>query len=294
MARALLDPWSIGRPPTQHACRAVRTWRGCVVAQRGARSSPCRRPGLDCTNIVTGRRYAFEIPWSAHSVLVLRGPRAFCARECRPSTHGACVPRSADRAWLCCRPMRGALLPTPSAGARPHQHHDRTVVRVTARLSHRFRTPWSAARARFCLWSIGRPPAEHARRAVCTRHGRVVAQTQSALSPTLSARAQLHQHRDRSVARSSQGRHHCAHVPWCVARVLLTPWSIGRPPTKNALHSVYLAWLCCGPTRGTLLPTPSAGARLHKHRYRRAARSVKVTGRHICISYRAVHAIFTL
>ena len=32
------------------------------------------------------------------------------------------MPRSANLAWLCCGPTRGAVLPTPSAEPRPHQY----------------------------------------------------------------------------------------------------------------------------------------------------------------------------
>ena len=44
----------------------------------------------------------------------------------------------------------------------------------------------------------------------------------------------------------------------------------------RAPRSVDVAWLCCGPTRGTLLPTPSADAWPHQHRDRSAARSLKL------------------
>ena len=168
-------PWSTGR--------AVRTWRGCVVGQRRARSSPRRRPGLDRTSTATGRRHSLQqnvvivtkhsgarsapvsprklsadrrrsthaaqyglgvvVSWGSllpmpsaevrphqlrkrstaralrgadcrNHTPVARGPRTFRPVKHRPSTHGARALRSVDVAWLCCR---GALLPTPSAGA---------------------------------------------------------------------------------------------------------------------------------------------------------------------------------
>ena len=56
-ARALFAQHSISQPPTEHARRTVQTLRGCVVAQRRARSSPRRRPRLDRTNTATGLRH---------------------------------------------------------------------------------------------------------------------------------------------------------------------------------------------------------------------------------------------
>ena len=49
-------PWSKDQPPTEHARHTVRTWRGCVVGERGARFSSRRRPRLDHTNTARGRR----------------------------------------------------------------------------------------------------------------------------------------------------------------------------------------------------------------------------------------------
>jgi len=45
------------RPTALGAHRAVLTWRGCVVAERGARSLPCRWLKLDCTNTAAGWRH---------------------------------------------------------------------------------------------------------------------------------------------------------------------------------------------------------------------------------------------
>ena len=44
------------RPTAHGASDAVRTWRGCVVGQHAAHSSPRRRPRHDPTDYATGRR----------------------------------------------------------------------------------------------------------------------------------------------------------------------------------------------------------------------------------------------
>ena len=69
--------------------------------------------------------------WPLRSSLVALGPLAFRPVEYRPTAHETCAPRSADLAWLCCGPTQGALLSTPSAGARPHQHRHRSAARPT-------------------------------------------------------------------------------------------------------------------------------------------------------------------
>ena len=74
------------------------------------------------------------------------------------------MPRSADFTWLCCGPTQGALLPTSSAGARPHQHRDKSAARPPRGLYHRVRAPWRASRALFDPWKFGRTPTEHAPR----------------------------------------------------------------------------------------------------------------------------------
>jgi len=54
---ARVSPRVISADCPRSTCRAVRTWRGCVAGQRGARSSSRRRPGLERTNTVIGRRH---------------------------------------------------------------------------------------------------------------------------------------------------------------------------------------------------------------------------------------------
>ena len=86
----------------------MRTW--LVVRQRGARSTPRRRPRLDRTNTVRSRRHELQKVLSATLVTVARGPCAFRPARYRSTAHGARAPRSADLTWLCCGPtaQRGA------------------------------------------------------------------------------------------------------------------------------------------------------------------------------------------
>ena len=95
-ARALLALGSLGRPPTEHTCRAVRTWRDCVVGQRRTRSSPRRRPGLGRTNTATGRRHGFR-----KVVATILEPR-----EARPARFSSCG-ASADRPRSTCAAQCG-------------------------------------------------------------------------------------------------------------------------------------------------------------------------------------------
>ena len=90
--------------------------------------------------------------------------------------------RSADLAWLCCGPTRGALLSMLSAGARPHQHRDRSVARASNGLTYRVPLPWRAIRAILCRgYSVDRPKST--RRAVRAWHGCVVGQCGARFSP---------------------------------------------------------------------------------------------------------------
>ena len=116
-ALALFATCSIGRPPTEHARRAVRTWRDCVVGQHKARSPRCR-PG---STAPTPRQFdgtVFKGLYWSFSNHVERGPRAFRHVECRPTAHGAHTPRSAGLGWFRCGAPthavgRGSTAPTP-------------------------------------------------------------------------------------------------------------------------------------------------------------------------------------
>ena len=130
-ARALFAPLSFGRPPTQHASRAARTWRGCVVARRGAHSSPRYRSTLDRVNTATGRRHRVRKVVQITFEFCAARPAGFLPRGVaadRPRIN--CTPRCADLARLCCGPRRGALLLMPSAEARPNHQRDMSAARV--------------------------------------------------------------------------------------------------------------------------------------------------------------------
>ena len=55
--RAPCAVWRVSVDRPQSTRRAVRIWRGCVVAQRETRSSPSRQLGPYCTNTAAGWRH---------------------------------------------------------------------------------------------------------------------------------------------------------------------------------------------------------------------------------------------
>ena len=74
--------------------------------------------------------------WRPRSSLVTHGPLAFRPVEYWLTTHEArATRRSADLAWLCCGPTQRALLSTPSARARPHQHRHTPEAQPSERFS---------------------------------------------------------------------------------------------------------------------------------------------------------------
>ena len=101
---------SASRPrSTRHT---VRAWSGCVMAQRGARSSPRRRPGLDRTNTATGRRCGLaKFVVTSFETGVARDPCAFHAREYRPIAHAVRAPH--------CAGLLGVVALWPNAGRAP-------------------------------------------------------------------------------------------------------------------------------------------------------------------------------
>ena len=145
----------------------------------------------------------FRRLWLLRLEFAARSPRAFRPVGYRPTAHEARAPGSADLSWLCCGLTRGALLPTPSAGARPHQHQDRPAARALDDRGPRGHIRWRVSGAHIAPWSIDRPLTEHARCAVRAWLG-CCGPTRAALLPTPSAGAQPRQHRDRSAARESK------------------------------------------------------------------------------------------
>jgi len=181
--------------------RAVRTWRGCIVAQRETCSSSSRRLRLDCSNTAIGRRY---------------GLRTFVTTA--SGSHDAGLARF---------PPGGEYRST-ARGARAAQCGLGVVV----------------------LWANMRRAPQHAiGRGSTTPTPRQVGGTGFEW-PYLP--------RSTSVARDPRD---------FVSRIF------GRPPKKHAPRSARLAWLCCGPMWGTILPTPSIGDRPHQHRDKPVARA---------------------
>ena len=110
----VLATWKVGEPPTEHAPRSadLAFWRGCVVGQRGARSSPCRRQGLDRTNTATGRRYGMQ-------AILVASFESRGARRARSSPRE----KSANRLRSTLRKERGlgvVVLWTNAGRAPPH------------------------------------------------------------------------------------------------------------------------------------------------------------------------------
>ena len=64
-----------------------------------------------------------------------------------------------------------------------------------------------------------------------------------------------------------------------------------RPTTRGASDAQCgLAWLCCGPTRGALLPMPSAESQPHRLSDRSAAKASKRLDHRVRFPWRASHA----
>ena len=87
-------------PTALGAHRAVWTWRGCVVAERGALSLPSRRLGLDCTNTTAVWRHGLSkfvtTAFDSHSARLARSPPRGVSADRQRST------RRAVRAWRGC------------------------------------------------------------------------------------------------------------------------------------------------------------------------------------------------
>ena len=96
----------------------------------------------------------------------MRGPHPFLPAENRPTAHRARASRSAGLlAWLCCGPTRCALLPTPSAGARSHQHRGRLAARALGGRGHCAR-PNSVAHGPRSYRPVDYRPTAHRARAL--------------------------------------------------------------------------------------------------------------------------------
>ena len=150
---------------------AIGMARGCVVGRSGARFSPRRRPGLNCTNTATGRwnglRNALSTAFESRGARPARFSQGGVSTDRPRSTRSAQCGLGLVVLWA----NAGRAPPAPLAGARAHLHHDSSVARASNSLFHGVRILWRAARALFARCSIDRPPTEHARRAVRTWNG---------------------------------------------------------------------------------------------------------------------------
>ena len=108
----------------------------------------------------------------------------------------------------------------------------------------------------------------------------------------LPADAQPHKHCGMSVARAWKAHDHIILTPWRVARSLLAAWSKCRSPTEHMPGSADLVWLCCDPTQGMLLPTPSAGAQPCEQRDRSVAPNSENHSYRVRLPRRAARALF--
>ena len=231
--------------------RAARTWRGCVVGQRAARSIPTpsaeARPHQHRDRSAARRSRGFghrvRIPWRAPARFA-RGVSADRPRSTRRAarTWRGCVVGQRGRA----PPHavgRGSTAPTPrQVGGRGFEG-----------LGQRVRIPWRASRARIAPWSSGRRTAEHAPRSadlawLCC------GPTRGALSPHAVGRGSTAPTPRQVGGWASTVRDQRVRIPWRASRARIAPWSSGRPPAEHAPRSADLAWLCCGPTRGALHP----------------------------------------
>ena len=220
----------IGRPPKKHAPRsAPLPWLCCgpmsphTIDRRSTAPTPRQVGG-------TG----FERSRLPRSSPMACGRRAFCPVEYRPTAHGARAAKCGFGVvvlWANTRrapphPIgRGSTTPTPrqlrGTGFECHSQH----VRVPC---------GPRARALYAPWSIGQLPTKHA------PHSTDLAwlccgPTRSALFAKPPAEAQLHQHRDRSPARASNGLTYRVPLPWRAIRAILCRrYSVDRPKARAA------------------------------------------------------------
>ena len=143
-SRALFVTLKVGQPPEEHAPRSADlAWLYCGRTRGTLLPTPLAwaRTHQHRGRLRLGIR-TLVIPASefrgARRARTL--PRKKSVKRLRSTLH------TAARTWLG-RPTRGALLPTPSAGARPHHYCDRFVARHSSVRYQLFRNPWGASRA---------------------------------------------------------------------------------------------------------------------------------------------------
>ena len=241
-------PTADGARFAQRGLGVVVLW---VIGQRGARSSPRRRLGLDRTNTATGRRYGlqevFVAAFESHGT-----------RRARSSPRGESAdrPRSTRRAagtW-----QLGVVVLWPIAGRAPPYVNGRALSAPTPRQvgGTAFGRCWSLrSNPVACVACALRPlesrPTADGSRAAQHKLGDLArwlccGPTRSALPSTPSASARPHQHRGMLAARPSRAPYHRIRIPWRASRALFVPWRTGRPPKEHAPRSGDLAtWRGC-------------------------------------------------
>ena len=98
------------------------SWLGVLWANAGRAPPHAIRPSSTTPTPQQVGGTTFERPLSPYSNPAAGGQRAFRPVEYRPATQRACT--SVNLAWLCCGPMRGALLAT----RRPRLDHSNTAA----------------------------------------------------------------------------------------------------------------------------------------------------------------------
>ena len=269
-AHALIAPWRISRPPTEHA----RVYGlGCGAGQLSTRSSSASWPLLSRTATASGRWLRLRTPGG--TVFDSRGARPACS-----SPRGESVDRprntSACTAWYGLGGGAGQLATRSSPAPWPWL--GRTATASDRRLRLRtvgvtaFDNPLRAARALITAWRIGRPPTEHARVLCAVRTWLWCGTSRDALLPSPLAKKLPHGHRIKLAAAASNYRQYRIRCSWRAARALTAPWRIGRPPTEYArVHRAVRTWLWCGPTCDALFPSSLTKAQQHGHRIKSAA-----------------------
>ena len=217
----------------------LRTWRGCIVGQRGARPTPQHWPAFDRTNATTGRRHgtrkvaitSFEsrgvraARFSARSISADR-PRSTRLggvptwRGCIVGQPGCTHPHTASRDPL--GPNRTNTL----AGRR---HETRKVLTIAAEsrdsrssfflprgVSADCHGPRSTRLGAVRIWR-GCVVGQHGARSFLRRRQR--------LDRTNTAKGRWH-----GFGRSRSPRL----ILWRAGRTLFAPWRVGRPPAEHA------------------------------------------------------------
>ena len=255
-ARALIAPWRIGRPPTEHA-RALRGADLVVCAgQLATRSSPVRWPRLCRTATASGRRLRLRtvgVPFDSRGARPARSsPRG--ESDDRPRSKRA---HCAVRTWLWCGPTRDALLPSSLAEAQPHGHRIRSAAAASDRRRYRVRSRGARpARSSPRGELDDRPRSTRVHCAV--RTWLWCGATRDALLPSSLAEAQPHGHRIRSAAAASYRQ--CSALDSRGARPARSSPRRGSDDRPRSTRVHCAVWTCfCGRANSRRAPAQVLG-----------------------------------